>query len=101
METSGENKMTDENPSSVGGFEIKPPPPARNGSRVGMPLMSEFVRFLDANEGVWAVFHTYQAKQSGYQRASDAQKKYGDKYEFVARHTEDGTTVYGRKKLTF
>lgn len=78
-------------------FEIKVPPPPRNGYRLGMPLMSEFVEFLDANPGVWAVFYTYKTKQSGYQRASDAQKKYGDDYEFVARHTEDGTTVYGRK----
>lgn len=86
---------------SGGSFEIKNPPPARNGSRVGLPLMSEFIRFLDANEGAWAVFYTYQSKQSGYQRASDAQKKYGDAYEFVARRTEEGTTVYGRKKLVF
>lgn len=78
-------------------FEIKTPPPPRNGYRLGLPLMSEFVQFLDANPGVWAVFHTYSAKQSGYQRASDAQKKYGSDYEFVARHTEEGTTVYGRK----
>lgn len=78
-------------------FEIKSPPPARNGYRLGLPLMGEFVRFLDANPGVWAVFHTYSAKQSGYQRASDAQKKYGAEYEFVARRTEEGTTVYGRK----
>lgn len=78
-------------------FELKSPPPPRNGYRVGLPLMSEFVAFLDANEGVWAVFHTYKTKQSGYQRASDAQKKYGTRYEFVARNGEDGTTVYGRK----
>lgn len=78
-------------------FQIESPPPPRNGYREGLPLMSEFVAFLDANEGVWAVFHTYNAKQSGYQRASDAQKKYGDGYEFVARKTEKGTTVYGRK----
>lgn len=82
-------------------FEIKSPPPPRNGYRVGLPMMSEFIAFLDANEGVWAVFHTYATKQSGYQRASDAQKKYGPAYEFVARHGEDGTTVYGRKKLVF
>lgn len=86
---------------SEDGFQIKSPPPARNGVRAGLPLMSEFIKFLDANEGVWAVFHTYTAKQSGYQRASDAQKKYGDRYEFVARKTEEGTTVYGKKKLTF
>jgi hypothetical protein len=78
-------------------FEIKTPPPPRNGYRLGMPLMSEFVKFLDANPGIWAVFHTYKSKQSGYQRASDARKRYGTKYEFVARHTEDGTTVYGKK----
>lgn len=82
-------------------FELGTPPPPRNGYKKGMPLMSEFIAFLNANEGVWAVFHTYSAKQSGYQRASDAQKKYGDSYEFVARHDENGTTVYGRKKLTF
>ena len=88
-------------PPAHPGFEIKPPPPARNGYRAGLPMMSEFVTFLDANEGVWAVFHTYLAKQSGYQRASDAQKKYGDRYEFVARNSDEGTTVYGRRKLTF
>lgn len=93
--------MKEQKTISGEGFQIKSPPPARNGIRVGLPLMSEFVKFLDANEGVWAVFHTYEAKQSGYQRASDAQKKYGDRYEFVARKTEEGTTVYGRKKLTF
>lgn len=82
-------------------FEIKTPPPARNGYREGLPMMSEFIAFLDANEGVWAVFHTYTAKQSGYQRASDAQKKYGPAYEFVARHDSNGTTVYGRKKPVF
>lgn len=82
-------------------FEIKTPPPPRNGYRVGLPLMSEFVAFLDANEGVWAVFHTYKTKQSGYQRASDAQKKYGYPYEFVARNEESGTVVYGRKKPLF
>ena len=82
-------------------FQIKTPPPPRNGYRIGMPLMSEFVAFLDANEGVWAMFHIYAAKQSGYQRASDAQKKYGDRYEFVARHDENGTTVYGKKNLSF
>ena len=38
-------------------FEIKNPPLARNGSRVGLPLMAEFIAFLNANEGVWAVFH--------------------------------------------
>jgi hypothetical protein len=82
-------------------FEIKTPPPPRNGSRVGIPLMSEFVAFLQANEGVWAVFYTYKTKQSGYQRASDSQKKYGPEYEFVARHDENGTTVYGRYKPMF
>ena len=82
-------------------FELQAPPPPRNGYRVGMPLMSEFVAFLDANEGVWALFYTYQTKQSGYQRASDAQKKYGVRYEFVARNTEHGTAVFGRKKSTF
>lgn len=94
--------MTEQNEhTESSGFEIKTPPPARNGYRVGMPSMTEFVAFLNANEGVWAVFHTYSAKQSGYQRASDAQKKYGNGYEFVARHDETGTTVYGRKKLVF
>jgi hypothetical protein len=83
------------------GFQIESPPPPRNGYREGLPLMSEFVTFLDANEGVWAVFHTYSAKQSGYQRASDAQKKYGSDYEFVARKTDKGTTVYGRKIPVF
>ena len=87
--------------TGAGSFEIKTPPPPRNGYRVGLPLMSEFVAFLDANEGVWAVFHTYATKQSGYQRASDAQKKYGPNYEFVARNGEDGTTVYGRKRPLF
>lgn len=82
-------------------FQIQNPPPARNGSRVGLPLMSEFVRFLDANEGTWVIFHTYSAKQSGYQRASDARKKYGNAYEFVARRSAEGTTVYGRKKPVF
>ena len=82
-------------------FEVKAPPPARNGSRLGLPLMSEFIVFLNANEGTWAVFHTYESKQSGYQRASDSQKKYGDAYEFVARHDENGTTVYGRKRSVF
>lgn len=82
-------------------FEIKTPPPARNGSRLGLPLMSEFINFLNANEGVWAVFHIYESKQSGYQRASDSQKKYGTDYEFVARHNENGTTVYGKKNLVF
>lgn len=84
-----------------GGWEIKSPPPPRNGHRLGIPSMEEFVKFLDANEGVWAVFHTYATKQSGYQRASDAQKKYGDRYEFVARFDENGTTVYGRKLPSF
>lgn len=94
--------MTDKTTLSLASkFEIKTPPPARNGSRLGLPLMSEFVAFLNANEGVWAVFHTYESKQSGYQRASDSQKKYGDAYEFVARHDENGTTVYGKKKLVF
>lgn len=88
----GEDKST---------FEIKTPPPPRNGSRVGIPLMSEFVAFLDANEGVWAIFYTYKTKQSGYQRASDSQKKYGPDYQFVARHDENGTTVYGRRRPTF
>ena len=90
--------MTDQHETPhEAGFQIESPPPPRNGYREGLPLMSEFVAFLDANEGVWAVFHTYSAKQSGYQRAADAQKKYGDGYEFVARKTEKGTTVYGRK----
>lgn len=93
--------MEEKSLSGASGFEIKTPPPPRNGSRVGLPLMSEFVAFLDANEGVWAVFHTYATKQSGYQRASDAQKKYGPAYEFVARNSEDGTTVYGRKLPIF
>ena len=82
-------------------FEMKPPPPPRNGYRTGLPMMSEFVAFLDANEGIWAVFHTYSSKQSGYQRASDAQKKYGSGYEFVARNDENGTTVYGKNKSVF
>lgn len=93
--------MEENTRSEAVGFEIKTPPPPRNGSRVGLPLMSEFVAFLDANEGVWAVFHTYATKQSGYQRASDAQKKYGPNYEFVARNGENGTTVYGRKRPLF
>ena len=83
------------------GFEIKSPPPPRNGYKLGVPMMSEFIDFLDANEGVWAVFHTYPNKQSGYQRASDAQKKYGYPYEFIARRQEEGTVVYGRKHPTF
>ena len=67
-----------ENEKIVSGeaFQIQNPPPARNGSRVGLPLMGEFIRFLDANEGTWAMFHVYSVKQSGYQRASDARKKY-------------------------
>ena len=94
--------MSDETTLSLStAFEIKNPPLARNGSRVGLPLMAEFIAFLNANEGVWAVFHTYQSKQSGYQRASDSQKKYGDAYEFVARNDENGTTVYGKKNLVF
>lgn len=94
--------MTEETTLSLApAFEIKTPPLARNGSRLGLPLMSEFINFLNVNEGVWAVFHIYGSKQSGYQRASDSQKKYGDAYEFVARHDENGTTVYGRKKLVF
>lgn len=86
---------------STQNFEIKAPPPSRNGHKLGVPMMSEFIDFLDANEGVWAVFHTYQNKQSGYQRASDAQKKYGSRYEFVARRQEEGTVVYGRRLPTF
>lgn len=93
--------MEDKDTGSHSQFELQAPPPPRNGYRVGMPLMSEFVAFLDANEGVWALFYTYQAKQSGYQRASDAQKKYGKQYEFVARNTEHGTAVFGRKKSIF
>lgn len=93
--------MEDNKTVSGDGFQVQTPPPARNGSRVGLPLMSEFVRFLDANEGTWALFHTYSVKQSGYQRASDARKKYGPQYEFVARHTLEGTSVYGRKKPVF
>ena len=97
-----DKNMTDKTILSLApAFEVKNPPQARNGSRLGLPLMSEFVAFLNANEGVWAVFHTYESKQSGYQRASDSQKKYGDAYEFVARYDEKGTTVYGRKKLVF
>lgn len=82
-------------------FQVKTPPPPRNGYRAGIPLMSEFVRQLDAAEGVWFLFHTYKTKQSGYQRASDAKKKYGYPYEFVARHDENGTSVYGRKVSLF
>jgi hypothetical protein len=97
-----DKNMTDKTTLSLApAFEIKNPPQARNGSRLGLPLMSEFVAFLNANEGVWAVFYTYESKQSGYQRASDSQKKYGDAYEFVARYDENGTSVYGRKKLVF
>lgn len=88
-------------PHTQASFEIKPPPHPRNGYRAGLPMMRDFIAFLDANEGVWAVFHTYVNKQSGYQRASDAQKAYGDRYEFVARNDENGTTVYGKKKSTF
>ena len=87
--------------NNEGTFEIKTPPPPRNGYRSGIPLMSEFINFLDINEGIWAIFHTYENKQSGYQRASDAQKKYGSRYEFVARNDDNGTTVYGRKLSSF
>jgi hypothetical protein len=82
-------------------FELKTPPASRNGYKLGVPTMSEFIAFLNANEGVWALFHTYPNKQSGYQRASDNRKKYGDAYEFVARHDENGTSVYGKKNLVF
>lgn len=78
-------------------FVIKSPPPSRSGYRFDVPIMSEFVSFLDANEGVWAIYHTYATKQSGYQRACDANKQYGKEYEFVARVDENGATVYGRK----
>ena len=93
-----------ENNNSLSGsqeFEIKTPPPPRNGYRVGIPTMAEFIRQLDEAEGVWFLFHTYKTKQSGYQRASDAKKKYGYPYEFVARYDENGTSVYGRKLPLF
>ena len=82
-------------------FELKAPPASRNGYKMGVPTMSEFIAFLNANEGVWALFHTYENKQSGYQRASDNRKKYGNGYEFVARQDENGTSVYGKKNLVF
>lgn len=82
-------------------FEVKSPPPPRNGYRQGVPLMSEFIKTLDNAEGVWFLFYTYKTKQSGYQRASDAKKKYGYPYEFVARHDENGTSVYGKKNPLF
>lgn len=84
-----------------GAFELKPPPASRNGYRIGVPTMPEFIAFLNANEGVWALFHTYSNKQSGYQRASDNRKKYGSEYQFVARQDENGTSVYGKKNLVF
>jgi hypothetical protein len=82
-------------------FELKTPPASRNGYRTGVPTMIEFIAFLNANEGVWALFHIYTNKQSGYQRASDSRKKYGTAYEFVARYDENGTSVYGKKNLVF
>lgn len=78
-------------------FPAETPPPPRNGYRSGMPSMDEFIQQLDMAEGVWFLFHIYKTKQSGYQRASDSQKKYGERYEFVARNTEEGTKVFGRK----
>jgi len=93
--------MTKIKTAKTEGFELKTPPASRNGYRMGVPTMTEFIAFLNANEGVWALFHTYTNKQSGYQRASDSRKKYGDAYEFVARHDENGTSVYGKKNLVF
>ena len=93
--------MTKIKPAKTEGFELKTPPASRNGYRMGVPTMTEFIAFLNANEGIWALFHTYENKQSGYQRASDSRKKYGDAYEFVARHDENGTSVYGKKNLVF
>ncbi|CAB4182606.1 hypothetical protein UFOVP1083_9 [uncultured Caudovirales phage] len=93
--------MTKPKSTSSEPFELKAPPASRNGYRMGVPTMSEFIAFLNANEGVWALFHTYTNKQSGYQRASDNRKKYGDGYEFVARQDENGTSVYGKKNLVF
>ena len=82
-------------------FEVKDPPHQHTNADNMPPKLKHFFVFLVANEGQWCKYHAYVNKQSGWQRAMTANRKYGALgYQFTSR-TEDGkAVVYGRKILT-
>lgn len=78
-------------------FEMKRPPIRNYTHTKGAPPFRAFISFLNANPGQWCLYHTYNVKQTGHQRAMRGNKEFGPSgYEFTSRNTEDGVAVYGR-----
>ena len=61
--------------------------------------ITHFLRFLDANEGQWAVLREYADYAQGKARKREYRRKYGPAgYEFTQRkNAAGGSTIYGRK----
>lgn len=82
-------------------FEVKDPPHQHTNAGDMPPKLKHFFVFLAANEGQWCKYHAYVNKQSGWQRAMTANRKYGALgYQFTSRTEDDKAVVYGRKILT-
>lgn len=82
-------------------YELRNPPPSCAANQYSDSTLHTrtFVAFLDANPGVWAVFHTYASKNSASTRRKTMRRQYSHLgYDFTTRHEADGFTVYGRKR---
>lgn len=77
-------------------FVIERPKPAHHSHTA--PHFDDFLKFLDANPGLWAVYYAYPTKDASTLKARRANKAHGARgYEFVTRRGPEGFKLYGRK----
>lgn len=63
-----------------------------------VPHIGDFLKFLDANPGLWAVYHTYPTRNASHHKKRRLGKAFGHLgYEFATRLTPEGSKLYGRK----
>jgi len=63
-----------------------------------LPHFADFLTFLDANPGLWAVYHRYPTSNPARQKAKRCRATHGPHgYEFAVRTTPEGHTLYGRR----
>ena len=77
-------------------FVIERPKPAHHSHTA--PNFDDFLKFLDANPGLWAVYYAYPTKDASTLKARRANKAHGARgYEFLTRRGPEGFKLYGRK----
>lgn len=78
-------------------FEIRKPSATHTGPH-STPPFTAFVSFLEANIGVWAVYHSYTSRDSAKQRTRKARAMLAaEGFQFTTRREGDVYTVYGKK----